>query len=60
MSLRVKIKKIIKVIVIKNLPESFEAFFKKPYNFDNVIRRRLTDHNKIIFAIQYLPMSHLK
>ena len=44
----------------KNLPESFEAFFIKLYDFDNFIRRRLTDQNKITFAIKYLPMSHLR
>ena len=33
-------------------------FFKKLYNFDNFIRRILSDHNKITFAIKYLPMSH--
>ena len=35
-------------------------FFKKLYNFDDFIRRRLSDHNKITFAIKYLPMSHLR
>ena len=33
-------------------------FFKKLCNFDNFIRRRLSDHNKITFAIKYLPVSH--
>ena len=33
-------------------------FFKKLYKFDNFIRRGLSDHNKITFAIEYLPMSH--
>ena len=46
---------------MKNLPESFEAFFKKLHNFDdNFIRRRLSDHNKIVFAIKHLPMSNLR
>ena len=40
----------------KNLPESLVAIFKKLYNFDNFIRRRLSDHNKIPFAIKYLPV----
>ena len=35
-------------------------FFKKLCNFDNFIRRRLSDHNKITFAIKYIPMSHLR
>ena len=34
----------------KKFKESFEVIF---------IRRRLSDHNKIKFAIKYLPMSHL-
>ena len=34
-------------------------FFKKLYNFDNFIRKRMSDHNKITFAIKYLLMSHL-
>ena len=34
--------------------------FKKLYNFDNFIRRRLSDHNKITFALKYLPMSRLR
>ena len=43
----------------KNYPRILWGIFLKPYNFDNFIRRRLTDHNKIKFAIKYLLMSHL-
>ena len=47
------------IIIIKIIPDSFEAiFFKKLYNFDNFIRRRLSDHKKITFAKKYLLMSH--
>ena len=35
-------------------------FFKKLYNFDNFIRRRLSDYKKRTFAIKYLPMSNLR
>ena len=35
-------------------------FLKRPYNFDNFKRKRLSDHNKITFPIKYLPMSHLR
>ena len=35
-------------------------FFKKLYNFDNFVRRRPSGHNKITFAIKYLPTSHLR
>ena len=35
-------------------------YFKKLYNFDNFIRRRLSDHDKITFALKYLPMSRLR
>ena len=48
------------MIIIKNLPETFEAIFKKLYKFDNLICRGLSDHNKITFAIKYLPMSFLR
>ena len=34
-------------------------FFKKLYNVDHCIRRRLSDHNKITFATKYLLMSHI-
>ena len=49
------------IIVIKIIPESFEAISFKAFNyiFDNFICRRLTDHNKITFAIKYLLMSYL-
>ena len=44
----------------KNILESFEAtFFGKLYNFQNFIGRRLSDHNKITFALKYLLMFHL-
>ena len=43
----------------KKFPESFEALKKSFYGFDNFIRRRLTDQNKIIFAIKYLSVSHI-
>ena len=32
---------------------------KKLCNCENFIPRRLSDHNKITFAINYIPMSHL-
>ena len=32
---------------------------QKLYNFGNFIRRRMSDHNEITFAIKYLFMSHL-
>ena len=32
--------------------------FFKLFNFDNIIRRRISDHN-ITFAIKYLLKSHL-
>ena len=35
-------------------------FVKKLHDFDNFIRRRMSDHDKITFAIKYLPMSHLR
>ena len=35
-------------------------FYKKLYNSENLIRRRLSDHSKITFAIKYLLMSHLR
>ena len=39
----------------KNLAESFEAVFNFFfYNFDNFIRRRLSDHSKITFSL-HLP-----
>ena len=41
-------------------PDPLQQFFKTLYNFDNFIHRRLSDHNKITFAIKYLPMSHLR
>ena len=34
-------------------------FLKKLYNFDNFIRRRMSDHKKITFAIHYVLLSHL-
>ena len=34
-------------------------FFKKLYKFGNFIPRRRSDHNKIKFAVKYLPMSYL-
>ena len=34
-------------------------FFKKLYYFDNFIRRRLSDHKEVTFAIKYLPMLDL-
>ena len=30
----------------------------KLYNIDSFITSRMPDHNKITFAIKYLPMSH--
>ena len=46
-------------IIIKNISQNpLREFFKKLYNFDNFIPRILSDHNKITFAIKYLPMSH--
>ena len=47
--------------IIKNLPESFDVIKKKKklFNLENFIPRRMSDHNKITFAIKYLPMSHL-
>ena len=39
---------------------ALRQFFKKLYNFDNFIRRRLSDHNKITFGIIYLPVSQLR
>ena len=64
-----KIKIIIIIIIIVNYnyhkkicqnPDPLQQFFKQLYNFDNFIHRRLSDHNKITFAIKYLPMSHLR
>ena len=43
----------------KTYPRILSGIFLKPYNFDSFMRRRLTDHNKIKFAIKYLLMSHL-
>ena len=44
----------------KNYPRIlWSNFFKKLYNFENFIRRRISDHNKTLFAIKYLLMSHL-
>ena len=43
-----------KIIIIKA-----NYNYHKNYNFDNFIRTRMTDHNKITFAIKYLLMSHL-
>ena len=34
-------------------------FLKKLYYFDNFIRRRLSDHKEVTFAIKYLPMIDL-
>ena len=40
--------------ISKNL---LTKFFKKLYNFENFIRRGLSDH-KVTSAIEYLPMKH--
>ena len=34
--------------------------FSKLYNFPNSIRRRMSDHSNITFAIKYLPVLHLE
>ena len=47
------------LIIAEIIPESFEAIFWKLYNFDNFLRRRMSDHNKITLAIKYLVMSNL-
>ena len=44
----------------KNYPRILWGnFFWKLYNFDNFIRRRMSDHNKITFPIKYLLTLHL-
>ena len=58
---------IIIIIIIKvnyNYHENYPRilwckFSKRPYNFNNFIRRRMADHIKVTTAIKYLPMSHL-
>ena len=44
----------------KKISQNPLKHFLYSFDFDSFIRRRLTDQNKITFAIKYLPMSHLR